>query len=136
MLRSRVEVPILLALSVFGLNMPAQAGFKVCNTTDHATAIAIGYQQRGAWISEGWWRIEPRKCQEILSNTLRGKYYYLRGVHLGVEGPWEGSRYFCVAAGNFTIKGRKDCAKRGYGQAGFFEIDTGKELTWVHNLSD
>ena len=35
-----------------------------------------------------------------------------------------------------TIKGRKDCRKRGYGQAGFFEIDTGNYTTWVQNLSD
>ena len=136
MLRSRVEISIFLALSVFGLSMPAQAGFTVCNKTDHATAIAIGYQQRGAWVSEGWWRIEPRACQDILRGTLRGRYYYLRGVHLGVEGPWEGNRYFCVAAKNFTIKGRKNCATRGYGHAGFFEIDTGEQFTWVHNLSD
>lgn len=136
MLRSRVHLSLLIVLPLFGTCLPAQANFKVCNKTDHAAAVAIGHQRRGTWISEGWWRVEAKTCQDILRGALKGRYYYLRGVHLGVEGPWEGNRYFCVAADNFTIKGRKDCAKRGYGQAGFFEVDTGKQFNWIHNLSD
>jgi uncharacterized membrane protein len=71
-----------------------------------------------------------------LRGALVARYYYLRGVHLGVDGAWDGNRFFCVAAKNFTIKGRDHCSKRGYGQSGFFEIDTGNYSTWVQNLSD
>ena len=119
-----------------GTCLPALAEFKVCNKTNHAAAVAIVHQRRGAWVSEGWWRIEARKCQAILSGQLQGRYYYLRGVHLGVEGDWEGNRHFCVVSKNFTIKGQTDCAKRGYGKAGFFEVDTGDRKEWVQNLSD
>jgi uncharacterized membrane protein len=124
-----VLVPLLAAA-------PAQAKFSVCNKTDHPTAAAIGYFRGKVWVSEGWWKVEPGKCVDILRGALRARYYYLRGVHLGVDGAWDGNRFFCVAADNFTIKGRGECKKRGFAQAGFFEIDTGTYTTWVQNLSD
>jgi uncharacterized membrane protein len=115
---------------------PAQAKFEVCNKTEHPFAIALGHMSGGKWVSEGWWRVEPKACQDILRGALKARYYYLRGVHLGVDGAWDGNRMFCVRQDNFTIKGRGNCAKRGYGQAGFFEVDTGDYTTWVLNLSD
>ncbi len=124
-----VVVPLLVAA-------PAQAKFRLCNKTDHAMAAAIGYYKGKVWVSEGWWKVEPKRCMDILRGALKARYYYLRGVHLGVDGAWDGNRYFCVAADNFTIKGRSNCSKRGFGQAGFFEIDTGVYTTWVQNLSD
>jgi len=127
-----VLAPFVLALSA----RPAAAKFEVCNKTDHAFAVAIGHRRGKEWVSEGWWRVEPKACQDILRGALKARYYYLRGVHLGVDGAWDGNRMFCVARDNFTIRGRADCAKRGYGQAGFFEVDTGEYTTWVLNLSD
>ncbi|MEQ1866145.1 MAG: DUF1036 domain-containing protein [Micropepsaceae bacterium] len=128
-----------LLFSVFAVLLaaaPAQAKFRLCNKTDHPMAAAIGFYKGKVWVSEGWWRVEPKSCMDILRGALQARYYYLRGVHLGVDGAWDGNRYFCVAADNFTIKGRKNCSKRGFGQAGFFEIDTGDYTTWVQNLSD
>ena len=136
MLGVRVFLVVVVSLVLFGFSATARADFAVCNKTKHATDIAIGYFRSGAWISEGWWRVQPKRCQTILRGKLRSTYYYLRAVHMGVEGDWDGNRTFCVAAKNFTIKGRVQCAKRGFGQAGFFEIDTAKETTWVQNLSD
>ena len=128
-------------VSLFALLMPlaaapAYAKFSVCNKTDHPFLIAIGRKHKGAWVSQGWWRVEPKACQDILRGALRARYYYLRGVHIGVDGAWDGNRFFCVARDNFTIKGRDSCAKRGYGQAGFFEIDTGNFTDWSMSLSD
>jgi uncharacterized membrane protein len=114
----------------------AKADFKVCNKTQHDAIIAIGLLKGKGWVSEGWWRIKPTQCKQIVQGPLKARYYYLRAIHVGVEGNWDGNRSFCVAARNFSIKGRKDCIKRGYGQAGFFEVDTGNKLTWVQNISD
>ncbi len=134
MLRSSV---LLLAVLMPALAAaPAQAKFTVCNKTTHAFLIAIGRPAAKGWISEGWWRVEPEACADVLQGDLKARYYYLRGVHLGVDGAWDGNRFFCVAADNFTIKGRDNCRKRGYGQAGFFEVDTGAGDSWVQNLSD
>ena len=131
----RLSVLVLAAFALLGAE-PAAAKFRVCNKTDHPVSIAIGRVSAKGWASEGWWQVKPQDCADILRGALKARYYYLRGVHMGVDGAWEGNRFFCVAADNFTIKGRGNCAKRGYGEAGFFEIDTGEYTTWVQNLSD
>jgi uncharacterized membrane protein len=136
MLRSRVLVPALVLLGLVALAGPAHAKFRVCNKTQHPTDVAIARAQNGTWISEGWWRVPAQGCQDILSGTLKARYYYLWAFHRGAEGNWDGNRQFCVAKDNFTITGRGDCAKRGYRSAGFFEIDTGEKVSWVQNLSD
>lgn len=115
---------------------PASASFTVCNKTTNPFLIAIARPAAKGWVSEGWWRVEPQGCTDILRGPLKARYYYLRGVHLGVDGAWDGNRFFCVASDNFTIKGRDNCRKRGYGQAGFFEVDTGEKTSIVQNLSD
>lgn len=125
-----------LAIAFLIAAAPARANFTVCNKTEHPLAVAIGRLDGKSWISEGWWRVAPKGCTDILRGELKARYYYLRSVHLGVDGAWDGNRLFCVSRGNFTIKGRDNCAKRGYAQAGFFEIDTGNFPTWKLNLSD
>jgi uncharacterized membrane protein len=136
MSRLRVLVLALSPLVLCLTGAPAQAKFTVCNKTEHALSVAIGRYQGGTWVSEGWWKVDPQACTDVLRGALQARYYYLRGVHEGVDGAWNGNRFFCVAADNFTIKGREDCKKRGYGQVGFFEIDTGEYTDWVQNLSD
>ncbi len=126
---------IALAASVCAVS-PAWATFTVCNKTTHPFLIAIARPAGKGWVSEGWWRVEPQACTDVLRGALKARYYYLRGVHLGVDGAWDGNRFFCVGTDNFTIKGRENCRKRGYSQAAFFEIDTGDQDTWVQNLSD
>lgn len=115
---------------------PAQAKFTVCNKTDYPVSVALGRFQGKQWTSEGWWRVEAKGCTDLVPGVLKGRFYYLRAVHMGVDGGWDGNRFFCVAAENFTIKGRENCSKRGYVQAGFFEVDTADFPSWVQNLSD
>ena len=127
---------LLLCATVTVLSLPARAEFAVCNKTANTALIAIGLQRAGTWTSAGWWRIKPQSCTTIVRGDLKSRYYYLRSIHMGVEGNWEGNRYFCLSSKNFTIKGRKDCVQRKFSRAGFFEVDTGSKLTWVQNLSD
>lgn len=136
MIRPSLLRPCIFVAALFAATAPAQAKFAVCNKTEHPILVAIGHISARGWVSQGWWRVEPKGCTDILRGALKARYYYLRGVHLGVDGGWDGNRYFCVAADNFTIKGREKCAKRGYGLAGFFEIDTGELSSWTQNLSD
>jgi uncharacterized membrane protein len=115
---------------------PAAADFNVCNKSAHGALVAIAFKSQGEWASEGWWRIAPRQCRTILRGPLTTQVYYLHAAHEGVDGDWDGKKWFCVRSKNFSLKGRKNCQKRGLGEAGFFAVDTGKELTWVQNLSD
>lgn len=115
---------------------PAQADFAVCNKSSNGAVVAIAYKRDGDWRSEGWWRVRPKQCRTIIRGPLRSQIYYLHAAHEGVDGDWDGNKWFCVKSRNFSLKGRQDCRQRGLGHAGFFEIDTGKKLTWVQNLSD
>lgn len=115
---------------------PAAAKLAICNKTEHPVLVAVARYDGTEWVSEGWWRIAAKGCSDIVQGTLKARYYYLRGVQEGVDGAWDGNRFFCVTNDNFTIKGRKDCAKRGSAQAGFFEIDTKDYPSWTQSLSD
>ena len=120
-----------------GLAAPAEAKLQICNKTETAALIALGRFDGREWTSQGWWRVPAKACTDIIQGPLTSRFYYLRGLQEGIDGAWDSNHYvFCIARDNFTIKGRTECSKRGYAQAGFFEIDTGDFPSWTHNLSD
>ncbi len=51
-------------------------------------------------------------------------------------GRWTGDVKMCVAENEFKIVGVKDCFARGYQQMGFKEYDTGKQGSWMVQLTD
>jgi uncharacterized membrane protein len=116
---------------------PAEAKLQICNKTEIAALVALGRFDGKEWLSEGWWRVPAKSCADIVEGPLTARYYYLRGVQEGVDGDWDSTHFFfCIGRDKFTVKGRKDCKKRGYDEAGFFEIDTSDYPNWTHNLSD
>ncbi len=114
----------------------ARAELRVCNKTRNMVALAVGTFDGKDWSSRGWFYAAPKQCAVLIKGTLGSRYYYLHGVHLNVDGGWDGNRGFCVSTKNFAINGRTDCEARGYKRAGFFEIDTGEKESWTTNLSD
>ena len=115
---------------------PAHAGFAVCNKATLPAKVALGRFDGKVWRSEGWWTIQPQKCETLLSGPLDARYYYLYGSD-GGSGTWNGGKWFCTAAtGPFAIPGRGNCAARGYDRTGFFEIDTGDRADWSQSLAD
>ena len=120
-----------------GLAARAEAKLQICNKTETAALIALGHFDGKEWTSQGWWRVPAKTCADIIQGPLTARFYYLHGLQEGIDGAWDSNHYFfCIARDNFTIKGRKECSKRGYDEAGFFEIDTGDFPSWTHNLSD
>ena len=116
--------------------VPAHADFRVCNKADVPARVAFGNFDGKAWVSQGWWTIQPQKCETLLSKPLNARYYYLYGTD-GGSGTWNGGTYFCTApVGPFLIAGRGNCAGRGYDRKGFFAVDTGDKLSWTQWLSD
>jgi len=115
---------------------PASAGLSVCNKSAHGIKVAIGYFNGTRWASEGWWRVETRKCAELLTGRLDARYYYLYATD-GATGTWDGGTNFCVGTTEkFAVVGRGACAAHGYDRRGFFEVDTGGQLNWTQALSD
>ena len=128
-----VAVALLITL---GIGTPARAEFRVCNESASSAAVAIAQSNGLEWISQGWWAVDAKRCQVLLEGALKGRYYYLYAVGLADGSGWTGNRYFCTSNRSFTITGRKDCEKRGYRTAGFFEVDTQDALDYTHLLTE
>ena len=132
--------PIVLATpllaGVLASPSPAIASFSVCNKTEHAASVALGYFDGKGWSSAGWWTIGAKLCVRLVEDPLSARYYYLYAEHYDVGGAWEGDRSFCIADKRFNIEGRSDCSGRGYETKKFFQVDTGQSPDWTENLAD
>ncbi|TNJ45543.1 DUF1036 domain-containing protein [Phaeobacter sp. B1627] len=126
--------PLILSGLLACLATPGLADFRICNETGRKTFASIGYKEGDAWVSEGWWTIQPGECSIPIVGDLKNRYYYIRAE--SETGNWTGDYSFCYINDAFTIRGDENCTVRGYKTGGFFEIDTGNALDWTQNLSD
>jgi uncharacterized membrane protein len=133
----RFALPGLLAVAGIGLwSNEASAEFRVCNATQTAVGVAIGYRAKEGWISEGWWQIPPTTCSTLIEGQLQSRYYYIYAEDAARGGRWSGDVKMCVADNEFKIVGVQDCYARGYQQFGFKEYDTGRQGSWMVQLTD
>lgn len=81
-------------LSFFAL--PAHAQLEICNKTAAPFSLAIAYETDTDVVSQGWWTIDPDKCEQVIKTELKHQYYYHYVVSraLGVE--WAGTFNFCT----------------------------------------
>ncbi|MBN9033113.1 MAG: DUF1036 domain-containing protein [Rhizobiales bacterium] len=114
----------------------AHAEFRVCNGTQNLVGVAIGYRAKDGWVSEGWWQVPATTCATLIEGELQSRYYYLYAEDAARGGRWTGDINMCVAENEFKIVGVKDCFARGYQQMGFKEYDTGRQGSWMVQLSD
>ena len=114
----------------------AQADLTACNRTDAVQKLAIAYSDGSQWVSEGWWQVPATTCATLIEGELQSRYYYLYAEDAARGGRWTGDINMCVAENEFKIVGVKDCFARGYQQMGFKEYDTGRQGSWMVQLSD
>lgn len=114
----------------------ARADFRVCNGTQSLVGSAIGYRAEEGWVTEGWWQIPANSCATLIEGPLQSRYYYLYAEDAGGGGRWGGEIDMCVADSEFRITGVDDCYARGFQRAGFTEYDTGRQRSWMVQLSD
>jgi uncharacterized membrane protein len=124
------------ALSPFAFASEARAEFRVCNGTQNLVGVAIGYRSKEGWISEGWWQVPATTCTTLIEGELKSRYYYLYAEDAARGGRWTGNVNMCVAENEFKIVGVKDCHVRGFQQLGFKEYDTGRQGSWMVQLTD
>ena len=116
--------------------LPAQAALTVCNKSAQTVRAAVGLFSGTDWTSRGWWAIAPKACATAVPAALNSRFYYLFAAD-GSSGSWGGAHGFCVASTEkFEIKGRSNCARRGFDRKGFFEIDTGSQADYTQSLAD
>ena len=130
-MRSAIALVVLISAAAG----PAEARLAICNRSEHMTSVALGRFNGVDWMSEGWWKIAPNACADLIKAPLDARYYYLYATD-GGAGTWDGGKAFCTATRKFTIVGRGQCAGRGYDRKGFFQIDTGESPDWTQSLSD
>lgn len=115
---------------------PGPTGFRVCNETSSTIGVALGYDSRQGWISEGWWNLPTDTCETLRSGALISRYYYVYAIDYDRGGEWKGRHYMCTHARIFTIRGFEDCARRGLETTGFFEVDTTGQSSWTVQLTE
>jgi uncharacterized membrane protein len=135
-MRMLAAVFVLSAGSLISFASPAAAEFRVCNATQNLVGVAIGYRAKEGWISEGWWQIPKTTCATLIEGQLQSRYYYLYAEDSARGGRWTGNVNMCVAENEFKITGVQDCYARGYQQFGFKEYDTGRQGSWMVQLTD
>lgn len=114
----------------------ARADFRVCNGTQSLVGGAIGYRTAEGWVTEGWWQIPANSCATLIEGQLGSRYYYLYAEDAGGGGRWAGNINMCVADNEFRVVGVEDCFARGFQRVGFKEYDTGRQGSWMVQLSD
>ncbi|QRM56635.1 DUF1036 domain-containing protein [Sinorhizobium sp. BG8] len=114
----------------------ARADFRVCNGTQNLVGVAIGYRAKDGWITEGWWQVPATTCATLIEGELQSRYYYLYAEDAARGGRWTGNVNMCVAENEFKITGVQDCFARGFQRMGFKEYDTGRQGSWMVQLSD
>jgi len=124
----------LIIIFIFFGSKSVKADLVICNETESRIGVSIGYKDQNGWGSEGWWNIQPAKCQPILEGKLESQYYYLHAIDYDLGGEWSGDHQMCVTAESFTIRGNITCTKKGWETAGFLRIDTEGETNWVIRL--
>ena len=128
--------PFLLSLSFVALANAAQADLKLCNATSSRVGVAIGYQDKTGWATEGWWNIASQTCETLLKGALPSRFLYVHAIDYDRGGEWGGESDMCTTDKSFAIRGVQDCANRGYKRTGFFEVDTGEAKEWTIRLTD
>jgi uncharacterized membrane protein len=131
----RLPIACLAAAGIL-LATPAAADLKLCNATASRVGVAIGYQDKEGWATEGWWNIASQTCETLLKGAVPSRFIYINAVDYDRGGEWAGKNDMCTGEKSFTIRGVQDCVSRGYKATGFFEVDTGDAKEWTVRLTD
>ena len=99
---------------------------QLCSRMSYVVEAALGFEDKGAVATRGWFRINPGQCRVVLQGTLAADAVYLHARALPVYGPsplpQSGEADLCVAQqGNFVIAAARSC-RGGQALARFAEI--------------
>ncbi|MEL7184687.1 MAG: DUF1036 domain-containing protein [Pseudomonadota bacterium] len=109
----------------------AQAAFTICNRTFDVANVAIGTEAGGDVTTEGWWKIGPNQCAQVIRQPLDLRNVYVFALDVFGRELLSGAVPLCVGPEKFRIGGaRQDCVLRGHLDARFLEVDTGEARAW------
>lgn len=117
--------------AALGLGGAAHAEFAVCNQSFDVLNVAIGQVHRGGFRTQGWWKIGPNQCSNVIREPLKARYIYVFAKDVFGKEVLNGSVPLCVAPDRFVIDGEADCLVRGLLPVSFIEVDTQKTERWT-----
>ncbi len=129
----------LLLTGVLGAR-PAEASLSFCNHTVFVLEAASALPQPDGWKVEGWTRLRPGECRQILKRLSAVPSFYVYAeaheAHQGAMRRWAGRRDFCVQKKNFSFSGPNPC-EAGSETRPFFrvQIEAGAK-EWVHRFRE
>jgi uncharacterized membrane protein len=107
-------------------------GFSWCNETPHAVLAALGFEQKGAITTRGWYRVDPGKCvkPELPAKPAR-LFSFAEAVdkdgnvvrHGDKPLAWGGPTLLCTREVRFEIGEQGNCLAQGLASNGFAAID-------------
>ena len=116
---------------------PAHADLKLCNGTSSRIGVAIGYQDKTGWATEGWWNLAGAELRDAAARARRRAATSTSTpstTTAAANGPAPAS---CAPADkSFSIRDTADCEKRGHRRTGFMEVDTGGNRDWTVQFND
>lgn len=125
---------VAISIALLGIGTPARAELNVCNQTKERVAVALGFRQQGQWFSQGWWNIEPGRCQALIAGKLTETKYYLYADAKGGTWYMSGPYRFCVKNQAFKIIGNTNCESYGSRRQGFREVDVGNNSSFTYEI--
>jgi len=115
---------------------PAAAQLEICNKTPAPYSLAIAYETDSDVVSQGWWTVDPDKCQVVIPTELNQPYYYHYAISRALNVEWAGSSNFCTSDDpQFRINGGGNCEQRNAHTKGFRQIDVGANKRYTLDIS-
>lgn len=117
------------------------SGWSVCNETSRIIETATGRQSDSDVIVEGWTRIRPGECRNVLAAPLKPGPYFLYGrssrAHRGGTKAWTGDYQYCVdSQGAFSVESPPDCTAMGLESRKFQPILIESKTRWTTTLKE
>ena len=115
----------------------ASAEVYLCNQmATEDTYIAVGYETKEGWVSEGWFLARSGRCFTF-RKKLNGDFLYYFAYSMTKSQTWQGETPFCVATKPFQIRfkdqGQLNCADQGASEEKFNKVNLdGFKVTEVY----
>jgi len=119
---------------------PAQAALEFCNRSSYLLDAAAAQEVDEGWQVEGWFKINPGDCINVVEDDLGDVEYYAfartRAAHGASRRLTSGDRMLCIDTGDFQFVSADGCTGRGLQKVEFSRIDTGGAADWTATFSE
>ena len=130
----RLAVVALSSWLFFWLSHPVEARLRLCNQGSEVVSIALGYEEDGLPVTEGWWVLEDFSCEDLILGDLTLEFYEIYAIDAKGR-TWGGDRSRCIDDYIFRIRGISDCMAHGFRRVAFATVGRDGFSSRIVNLT-